>query len=329
MIVRSAVLALALVMFPATASAQLEAADRATARALAQQGQDALDLRDFTTAADRFGRAAALVHVPTLALGLARAQVGLGQWIAAQDTYHRLLDEGAGAGRSAVFLRALADARRELDALEPRLPGVIITVKGAPNARVTVDGAPVPSAELGVSRIVDPGRHVVRAEAEGFTPAEATVTVAERKTQPVTLTLVPGAADPPPSAKPPAPLAPQVAPPEPPASHGSMQKAFGFAALGVGGAGLLVGAITSGIEIARHSALVTACPGSRCLPAEYAALDSYHGLSNVAPAGLIAGGVLATVGIVLVATAPGESAARQAWMAPVIGARFAGAQGRF
>src|SRR6185312_8362197 len=124
--------ALGLLLAPASASAQLSDADKASARALAQQGQDALDKRDFATAADRFARAGELVHVPTLALGLARARMGLGQWVAAAETYNRLVREGVPAGAPPIFARAVADARKELAELEPRIPSVIIAVKGAP-----------------------------------------------------------------------------------------------------------------------------------------------------------------------------------------------------
>jgi hypothetical protein len=127
--------ALALTLAPGRASAQLSDADKASARALAQQGQDALEKKDFTTAADRFARAGELVHAPTLTLGLARAQVGLGKWIAATETYYRLLHEPVPAAASPVYTKALADARKELAALEPRIPSVTIVVKGAPSAR--------------------------------------------------------------------------------------------------------------------------------------------------------------------------------------------------
>jgi hypothetical protein len=78
MLVRCTALAFALLLIPTVAAAQTSDADRVTARGFAQEGQDALDRKDFTTAADRFGRAGELLHAPTLTLGLARAQVGLG-----------------------------------------------------------------------------------------------------------------------------------------------------------------------------------------------------------------------------------------------------------
>src|SRR5262249_45342792 len=152
-------LALALLLVPAAASAQISDADKAGARALAQQGQDALDAKDYATAADRFARARELVPAPTLSLGLARAQVGLGRWIAAQEPYTRLLRESVPANAPPAFAKALADARKELDALEPRIPSIVINVKGAPTFEVLLDGQPVPRALVGVNRPVDPGDH--------------------------------------------------------------------------------------------------------------------------------------------------------------------------
>jgi hypothetical protein len=89
---------LALVIVPRVAMAQISDADRATARVLAPQGQDALDRKDFTTAPDRFESARQIVPAPTLDLGLARAHVGLRH-------YNRILREGAPAGSPAAFAK--------------------------------------------------------------------------------------------------------------------------------------------------------------------------------------------------------------------------------
>src|SRR5262249_12800966 len=139
-----------------------------------------------------------LVPAPTLSLGLARAQVGLGRWIAAQETYNRLLRESVPANAPPAFAKALADARKELDALEPRIPSIVINVTGPPTVEVAPDGQPVPRALVGVNRPVDPGDHVVRAQAQGLASVETKVKVAESKVETVTLTL--GAPEAPPVA---------------------------------------------------------------------------------------------------------------------------------
>src|SRR5262245_55934815 len=88
----------AALLFSGTAAAQVPDADRVTARILAREAHEALDDKDYAKAADRFARADALVHAPTLMLGLARAQVGLGQWVNALGVYGRIVREGVPAG---------------------------------------------------------------------------------------------------------------------------------------------------------------------------------------------------------------------------------------
>jgi hypothetical protein len=328
-------LALALLLVPAAARAQTPDADKAAARILAQQGQDALDGKDFATAADRFGRAVELVHVPTLALGLARAQVGLGKWIAAQETYNRLLHEPVPAGAPPAFAKARTDARRELDALEPRIPSVIINVKGADAFEVFLDGQPVPRAVLGVNQPVNPGDHVIRAQAKGLAPVEARVKVTERKAETVTLTLgapPPLPVPPPPPVKPPVLVAPVAPPPAvvppPPAPKSSTQRTLGFVGLGVGVAGLAMGGIAGGIALGKHASLAPSCPGGHCLN-QQSAVDSYNLAGNISTAGFVVGGVLAATGVVLLVTAPRKRPAKDAWIAPIVGAGYAGAAGGF
>ncbi|MFT3767791.1 MAG: hypothetical protein QM820_20235 [Minicystis sp.] len=187
-----AAICLASALAPAAAFAQVSDADKATARDLTIEGYAALDKKDFTTAADRFKRADSLFHAPTISLGLARAYVGLGKLLAAQEAYSRLAHETVPANAPAAFTNAVADAQRELAALQPRVPGVIINVKGPAEPKVTLDGGDVPNAALGVKRPVDPGKHVVKVMAPGFTAAEASFTAAEGKVETVTVELEAG-----------------------------------------------------------------------------------------------------------------------------------------
>ena len=331
-------IALALLLSPAAAWAQAPApvseVDRATARELAKDGKAALERKDYAVAADRFTRADSLVHAPTLLVGLARAEAGLGKWVVACELYRRVLREGVAPGAPAAFADALTDAQRELDELEPRVPGVIINVKGAAKS-VTLDGVLVPAAALGVRRPVDPGKHAIRAEADGQAPVDATVTVAERKVETVTLELKPG-----PQVAPPPPVGPPLETPPPPtapppaaqpaaggARAGSMQRTLGFVALGAGGAGLVVGAITGGLALSKHSDLVRACPDPHtCKSSEVGSFEATEWASTV---GFIAGGALAVTGVVLLVTAPRAKPATDAAVVPVLGLGWVGAKGSF
>jgi len=102
-----AALMLTALLAPAVAQAAPEGVDRASARALAAEGQEVLTKKDFTTAVDRFGRADALVHAPPTLLGLARAQLGLGKLVAAQEAYDRLVREGVAPRSPAAWSKTV------------------------------------------------------------------------------------------------------------------------------------------------------------------------------------------------------------------------------
>jgi hypothetical protein len=277
--------------------------DKATARELAKDGADALEKKDFARAADRFTRADKLFHAPTLVLGLARAQVGLGKLVAAQENYHSILREELPPNAPEAFVQAQADARKELVALTPQVPWVILSVEGARDlsqAKVKIGEDLVPPAALGVKRAIDPGEHTVHVELEGYVPVEKRFTVAPGVTEAVTITLAPATPHH-------APPKSTVGPVEPPPSEGLFphQNAVGIALLGVGSAGILVGAVTGGLALQKHTDLEAAgCTPEGCPASQQEALASYHTMGTVSTVGFITGGVGVAAGLVLVLTAP-------------------------
>lgn len=301
---------------PRPASAQSPDADRAAARTLAFEAQAALEKKDYARAADRFSRADALVHAPTLLLGLARAQVGLGQLVAAHESYARVVREGVPAKATAAFMRAVEDAKRELDALEPRMPHLVIEVKGVGNPQVTLDGAPLANAALGVKWLVDPGTRVVVASAEGFERREVSVEVSEGETKPVTMELIRAKV-----AAPPPPL------PAPPPPGSSARKIATLAVLGLGGAGLSAGAVMGGVVLRKQGALLEQCPKGVCKdsPATRDAVTSYNGLRTASVATLAVGGAAAITGLALLFTAPRPTGS----VRPQIGLGYVGLEGGF
>jgi hypothetical protein len=237
-------------------------------------------------------------------------------------------------------VKAVETARKEFDALQPRIPYVTIQVTGpgAGTVKVTIDGTDVPRAALGVKRAVDPGAHAIVAVADGFAPANASFTIAEGTTQTVTLepkpappgTVPPTPAGPAPSAAPAGPP-PSSAPPESaPPSASNPRRIVGIVGMALGGAGLALGGIMGGVVIAKHASLLTSCPGSKCPVSQASTLvpqvSQYHTFSTVSTAGFIAGGVLAATGIVLFATAPKSS---QPSVGVTVGPAWAGLQGSF
>ena len=358
-----ATLLLSCTLIPTAALAQNADADKATARDLAIEGYKALQSKDYAAAVDRFTRADALYHAPTVILGLARAHVGLGKLVSAQELYSRIAQESLPPNATTAIKKAVLDAEKELAALTLRIPSVVINVWGSNAPRVTLDGIEVRAAALGVKRPVDPGKHVFTASAPGFVTNEVTVNLAEGKSESVTLELKPRQIEPPPvvavapaakapAAKPPAanpPVARPMPTPAPTApapmtpaqtepapeqikGNGSTQTPIGFVALGVGAAGLLVGGITGGLALGKHGDITKSCPEGHCAPGQEAMfkpeIDSYNTMGTISTIGFIAGGALAATGVVLMLTAP-KKMTTQATVTPLIGLGFVGAMGSF
>jgi hypothetical protein len=309
-------------------------ADRATARALGQEGEAALQNKDYAAAEDRFRRADKLIHAPTLELGLARALVGLGKLVEAQETYNRIVREGVAPGAPAVFAKALQDAKKEVEAVSPRLGSVTITVKAGgggevPNEQVTLDGVPVNTASLGVRRFIDPGAHVLQANGDGFKPGELRFNVAEGATAEAPLVLERGAAPQVAAAPSPTGAAPEAAPGgatpnggEATEPHKGLPGYLPWVAFGIGGAGLILGGVTGGLAMGAHSTLAGECPGGVCPASKQSDVDSFHTLGLLSTIGFAVGGVGAATGIVLLLIAPKHEsapAAARLQVVPLVG----------
>jgi hypothetical protein len=321
--------------------------DRATARSLGTDGQQALESKDYKTAEDRFRRADSLVHAPTLMLGLARALAGQGKYVEAQETYNRIVREGLPPTASGTFKRALADATKEVDTVSPKIGGATISVHGpsgadVPSAKVVLDGSPVSNASLDVRRSIDPGPHVLQVSADGFKPAELRFVVAEGGSadEPVTLEAEPSASSP--LGAPPATQLPATAPgSETPVSSsgGGARAVLPWVAFGIGAAGLGVGAVTGFIAMGKHSDLLNGghCfPDGTCDKAAQSDIDSYHTVGAISTVGFVVGGIGVVGGVVLLLTRPkaehvAPAAPPQAGLhvVPVVGLGSIGATGRF
>jgi hypothetical protein len=333
-------------------------ADRATARALAHEGYEAQKRGSYALAADRFERAEALVDAPTLLLGLARAQVGLGKIVEASESYRRILREPLAPGAPAAFVKAVDDAKRESVSVAARLAWVTLDVKGPATPHVVLDDVAVSAAALDVPLACNPGAHTVKASAEGALSGEQSFTVGEGGRETVSLTLqkapeapvpaiVPspvgaggarsgalqaGAAssDPAPSgvrSEQPADVSSGVyaeGPPAPPARSSSFQTGAGITALGIGAAGLVVGGVAGVLVLGRRASLNDSCPEGHC-SAQYAGqVDTYRTLANVSTAATIVGATGVAAGTLLLLTVPKSTAVHV-----YAGALSAGIAGRF
>lgn len=121
-----------------------------------------------------------------------RLDPGLGTKLSAADCHER---EGKLAKAWAEFTEVVslaqaakrkdreALAKQRANALAPRVPKLVITLKGAePNTEVLRDGQVLGNAAFGIPLPIDPGSHTLLARASGYNDFTKTVDVGEGKT---------------------------------------------------------------------------------------------------------------------------------------------------
>lgn len=321
---------LALGLVSSVAGAQTSEDERRNAaRDLGQKGNDAFDRGDYPAAADLYRRAVALYPVPTLSVRLGRSLVKLGRLVEAEEAYIKTLRYQLPADAPEPFKEAIAVAKSDLAELTPRVPRLRIDVADGRQAAVLVDGKLLEPALVGVSRKVDPGVYVIRAEADGSIPAEIKVEVRERSREAVRLELKadPGARSA--AQASPAPSAPRDAQPE------TGQSVLPYVAFGIGGLGLGLGIATGLMASGRRSDAAAACPDMRCARGSQgeADLNAFRDLRTVSSVGYVVGALGVAAGGVLWLTL-GDTADEQVRGGrPQIGAFFsptnAGVGGKF
>jgi hypothetical protein len=280
------------------AAAEEDAATRAAARKLAEDGVAALQAGDGAKAVDKLDKAFRTLRAPSIALWSGRALVKTGQLIEAAE---RLLEATRlpVSGDTAVQEQAKADAEKELELLRPRIPNLVIRVEGATDAEVSLDGTAIPASLLGEDRPVNPGPHQLVARRGAEQQAQSISLVeGERKEVVLRFDAVAATASP-------VPESAVAAGPTQSVSDGGGARTLAFVALGVGGAGLVLGGVTGALALSKKNSLdddTEHCRNDQC---EYAVEDdvnSLRALRTVSTIGFIAGGALAATGVVLLMT---------------------------
>lgn len=344
-ILKRASLALALsasLLLPSAASAQSDE-EKAAARALATQGADALNNSKFAEALDLVSRAEAIVHAPTHLLMIARAQVGLGKLVAAQESFLKLIRETLAPNAPAAFKNAQAAAKDELAAIEPKIASLRIQIDGLGQRKATVkmDEQPVPPALLGVHRPVDPGRHEIAVYPVGGAPVKNTVELQNGEKKEIRLVVPDG---PPPSGL---PLNPTdnpdadktpVGPVKDTAGGGGWMTGMRGAGIGVGAvgiAGVVVGAIfvaKGGSQASEADTLFANCkaPCPKVKQNEITELDKQAATSRtIGVIGLAVGGVAIAGGVTLIVLGKPKPAPAKASIEPWFGGTSGGLRGQF
>jgi hypothetical protein len=313
---------------------------KGAARALSNEAKRDFDAGRFEEAGRKFQRAYEVAKVPTLALWAARSLAKHGQLVAASELYRqatRLTANDLWVGNAQQ--QAQADAAKELAELQPRIPVLRVRVEGAAanDVTLTIDGAMIASALFGIDLPADPGWRRVVGKC-GDESSEQTVYLREgdHKEAVVKFSARPPVQAANPAAVPMAatPMAQPVATagaegssagtlttPTPPAeatSSGGAQQTWGWVAVSVGAALLVMGGVT-GIVVLSDSSLRNSCPNGVCTSTvSKSKVDNYNLMRTLSTVGLIAGGVGAAVGVTLLLWTPKREGDTRAalWLGP-------------
>jgi hypothetical protein len=327
----------------AAAQNQPQAENVAAARGLGMQGIKLADAGDCVGAIEKLSRAESLYHAPSILSRLGECQVKVGQIVLGTENLNRVVREQLEPNAPKAFRDAQERAKGVLNAALPRIARLTVRVEPPDvNPEITVGGASIPAALIGVERPTDPGTHEVLVQAPGYLPQKTSVTLAEGGAQDISLNLVKD-----PNAAPPAPAAPAPAPviTTPPAALPSdtspkKNNTLAYVSLGVGGAGLLVGGITGFLALGKKSDL-EGCVDTKCPSSQRDTLDGAKSMATVSTVGFAVGFVGVGVGVVLLLTGNSHGSARAGsskvaqrgapgvHVEPWIGARSAGISGSF
>lgn len=310
---------------PSAAGAPVDDATRAAARSIAEEALARFDRGDHQGALTLFDKADALVQAPTMGIMAARCLEKLGRWVEATERYLAVSRAPLDAGANEAQRNAVKAAEVERDALLPKIPALVVVVEGegARPVEVTIDGKSVPAALLGMKRPTDPGRHRIEAR-RGSESVTREVVLDPGASVTVNLRLGSGGS----AVMPPGPPAP---PPADSRSSGSAMRGVGFAFIGLGGAGIVTGAILGGLAIsARGNLDESGCKEGMCPRTVEDDVSRYNTLRLASGGALIAGLVVAAGGVTLAVLAPsGPKPASEARWEPWVGPGTAGVRGVF
>jgi hypothetical protein len=241
----------------------------ALAASLFEEGRSLMNAGRMAEACAKFEESERLVRAPGTLLNLAVCHEQVGKIATAWAEFRQSESWALRDGRQD---RAVL-AQDHMRALEPRLPRLVVTVppaSDAPSLVVRVDASELGRAAWGSPFPVDPGRHVVEAEAPGKRPWSGSVTI-ESEGESEALSVPPLEDVPSPAPGPAAPRSESPAPPE------TGLPARRVAALVLGGAGVaafLVGGYFGLSAIAKHNDSNAECPQGLCTPAGVADNDA-------------------------------------------------------
>ena len=342
------ILAVALAAWSNPARA-LDDSDKEAIRVLSNEAAADFDQRRYDAAREKFLRAYRIAQVPKLAVWAARANEKLGHLVAAYELYLQALSfQPNDLWKADTQQQAQKDAEAELGTLQPRIPKLTIDIEGAKanEVSVRVDEKQIPSDLLGVERLANPGqRQIVGKRGDEVVNQAVNLTEGEKKhvvlrfrnTQAPALAtpgVVAGTALSIPASQASAPsngIAPSKTTSETnsplsnaqPASeqgspHTSTNRTLGWIGVGVGAAGLALGATTGLMVALKYGDLNPDCPNRNCNGQHTPEVSTYNTMRTISTVGFIVGGVATAAGVTLLLTTPKEKSPARVglWLSP-------------
>jgi hypothetical protein len=262
---------------------------------------------------------------------------GRKQWREAREGFRACSNAACPAGTR-------KDCAAWLQQIEAGIPRVVLSATDAGgrdviDVRVTLDGALLSTRLDGISVEVDPGTHLLRFEFADGSVVQQEVTFTEgykrhrvsvlQPAPAAPLASVPSPASPAPAASvspapsPAVPVAATAAIPEPPDNR---QRTLGLALGGVGGAGLVAGAVLGMVASSKWSSARNDCTPNACGAGSTAQGERSDALTLAtwSTVGFIAGGVMLATGAALFFTAPHPRESGRLRVAPAVGSASGG-----
>ncbi|AKU96527.1 hypothetical protein AKJ09_03191 [Labilithrix luteola] len=231
----------------------------------------------------KFQRVAQVKETAAVRYRIAAVLESLGRLREARDSFRTVAET---APASPADQPIAEDARQRADALDKRIPHLQLTLDGTPpaDARVVVDGRPVPLSTPLEPIEVDPGEHTVSASATGTRTTTRKVVVNEGRDSVVPVSFESSA--------------------DQASTGGGPNRTLGIVALGAGGALLATSVVLLLVRESDISKLHDVCPGGNCPSSRRDELQSAHDRASLfGPLGIgvgAAGAVAAGIGAYLV-----------------------------
>jgi hypothetical protein len=183
---------LAALLLGPSVHAEPSATDKRNASTLVLEGRRLLTAGDARAALVKFQSAHDILRAPTTGLDVAAAFEALGQLVEARGMVYEVSQLPAEPNEPFAFKQARADAAAAVEALDSRIPSLVLRIEGAPKEAVTatVDGEKVPVGAMTTLLARNPGKREVVIMAPGYRTARATVELVEGELKPVEVPIV-------------------------------------------------------------------------------------------------------------------------------------------